>query len=145
VVDVRTEIVIHCPRGKAAAYTADPDHAPEWYANIRSAEWRTLKPLQVGSRIAFKARFLGRDLAYVYEVIDFVPSEKLVMRTADGPFPMETTYEWTDAANGATRMTLRNRGEPGGFFKLFVPMLAAAMRKANQKDLQKAKQILESR
>lgn len=144
-VDVRTEIVIQCPRDEAAAYTADPDRAPEWYQNIRSAEWRTPKPLQVGTRIAFKARFLGRELVYVYEVAEYVRSEKLVMRTAESPFPMETTYEWSDAGDGGTRMKLRNRGEPGAFFKLFAPLMAAAMRKANLKDLQEAKRILESR
>ena len=48
----------------------------------------------------FVARFLGRRLAYTYEVVDLVPGERLVMRTADGPFPMETTYTWEPGARG---------------------------------------------
>jgi hypothetical protein len=58
---------------------------------------------------------------------------------------METTYTWKDAAHGATSMTLRNRGEPSGFSKLTAPMLAAAMRRANRKDLKRLKNILERR
>jgi hypothetical protein len=35
--------------------------------------------------------FLGGRLTYTYEITDFTPGERLVMRTAQGPFPMETT------------------------------------------------------
>lgn len=143
-VDVSCEIEIARPRGEVAAYACDPDHATAWYENITAVEWETPPPLAAGSRIAFAARFLGRRLSYTYEVLELVPGERFVMATAAGPFPMETTYEWADAAGGATRMTLRNRGEPSGFAKLGAPMIAAAMRRANEKDLQRLKQVLES-
>ena len=65
------------------------------------------------------------------------------MRTAEGPFAMETTYRWSDEGSGATHMSLRNRGEPRGFSKLAAPLMAAAMRRANLKDLARLKSILE--
>ena len=99
----------------------------------------------VGSRIAFVARFLGRRLAYTYEIRELRPGERLVMSTENGPFPMETTYVWEDAGGGSTRMTLRNRGEPSGFGRVAAPMLANAMRRANTKDLARLKTILEMR
>ena len=89
------------------------------------------------------ARFLGRRLAYEYEVVELVPGERLVMRTSEGPFPMETTYTRTAVDDTHTRMTLRNRGEPTGFSKVAAPAMAAAMRRANRKDLQNLKTILE--
>jgi hypothetical protein len=126
-----------------ASYATDPSNAPEWYVNIKSVEWKTPPPLEVGSRLAFVARFLGRRLAYTYEIVELVPNERLVMRTAEGPFPMETTYRWEPKGEGQTQMTLRNRGEPTGFSKVVAPLMAAAMRRANGKDLAALKALLE--
>lgn len=143
-VDVETEIEISRPRAEVASYAADPGNVPAWYENIERVEWRSEPPLALGSRIAFVASFLGRRLEYTYEVRELVPGKRLVMGTVDGPFPMETTYTWTDAPDGGTRMSLRNRGEPSGFSRVAAPMLAGAMRRANRKDLATLKRILEA-
>lgn len=142
-VDVVTAIEIARPRAEVAAFAVDPDNATAWYENIEAVEWQSSRPLGVGTRLAFVARFIGRRLAYTYEVAEFVPGERFVMRTAQGPFRMETTYTWEDAGDRATQMTLRNRGEPAGFAKLTAPMVAAAMRRANRKDLERLKAMLE--
>ena len=143
-VNVLTDIIINRPAQAVSGYAADPANAPAWYVNIESAEWQTPPPLRAGSRVRFTARFLGRRLEYTYEIAEYLPGERLVMRTAQGPFPMETTYTWAPAGSGATRMTLRNRGEPAGFSKLGAPFMAAAMRRANTKDLARLKSVLES-
>ena len=143
-VDVQTEIEIARPRAEVAAYAGEIDNTKSWYENIKAIEWQTPRPLTVGSRIAFVAQFLGRRLAYTYEIRELVRGERLVMSTAQGPFPMETTYTWADAGPGATRMTLRNRGEPAGFKRIAAPMMARAIGRANRKDLERLKQILEA-
>ena len=143
-VDVQVETEILRPVDEVAAYAGDPGNAPEWYANIRSVEWRTEPPLRVGSQMDFVARFLGRQIAYTYEVTELVPGRRLVMQTAQGPFPMQTTYTWEPTAGG-TRMTLRNAGEPSGFAKVTAPVMEVAMRRATTKDLGRLKVLLEGR
>ena len=143
-VDVSSEITIRRPREQVAAYATNPDHAPSWYVNIESIEWKTEPPVRVGSQIAFVAQFLGRRMAYTYEVVELVPGERFVMRTAEGPFPMETTYTWETVTDGSTKMTLRNRGIPVGFSRLVAPFMARAVRSANRKDLAALKALLES-
>lgn len=144
-VDVITDVTIERPIEEVAEYAGDPSNAPEWYVNIESVDWKTEPPVQVGSLIEFVARFLGRQLRYTYEVVELSAAERLVMRNAQGPFPMETTYTWTRSSEGHTTMTLRNRGEPSGFSKLVAPVMTAAMRRANRKDLLRLKSILESK
>ena len=141
-VDVVTQKDIARPRAEVAAFACDPDNATRWYANIESVRWRTAPPLAVGSELAFVARFLGRRLEYTYEVREYSPGERLVMSTAQGPFPMETTYAFEDARTG-TRMPLRNRGEPAGFAKVGAPLMERAMRRANRADLRRIKELLE--
>ena len=142
-VDVEVETTIQRPAETVAAFAGDPTNAPEWYANIRSVRWQTPPPVAVGSRMDFVAQFLGRRLAYTYEVVALEPGHRLVMRTADGPFPMETTYTWEAVGESATRMTLRNRGNPSGFSRLTAPMMERAMRHATSKDLRRLKAMLE--
>lgn len=143
-IDVQTDTVIARPRSAVAAFAAEPDNAPLWYRNITSVEWKTTPPLTVGTQLAFVARFLGRRLAYTYEVVAWTPGTRFVMRTADGPFPMETIYEWDDAGEGRTHMTLRNRGTPSGFAFWLAPLMSAAVRRANRKDLAALKARLEA-
>jgi uncharacterized membrane protein len=142
-VDVSTKIVINRPVAAVAAYAANPDNAPDWYANIKSVEWTTAPPLRVGSQVAFVAHFLGRRMAYTYEVVEWIPGARLVMKTAEGPFPMETTYIWEPTQDRSTRMTLRNRGTPVGFSRWIAPVMAIAVRRANRKDLAALKERLE--
>jgi uncharacterized membrane protein len=144
-VDVSSDVVIQRPRSEVAEYSSNPDNAPTWYVNIKAIEWRTPPSVRIGSRIAFVAHFLGRRIAYTYEIVDLVPGERLVMRTAEGPFPMETTYVWEQASGGGTRMTLRNQGNPTGFSRLVAPFIARAVGRANRKDLAALKRLLEGR
>jgi ligand-binding SRPBCC domain-containing protein len=142
-VDVLTVVEIKRPREEVSAFAGDPANALAWYRNIKAVEWETPPPVGIGSRLRFRAQFLGRTLNYTYEVRAIEPGRRFVMATAQGPFPMETTYTWEDTADGATRMTLRNRGEPSGFAAVTAPVMARAMRRANEADLRRLKALLE--
>jgi uncharacterized membrane protein len=143
-IDVETSVRLATPRGKVAKFAANPANAPRWYENIESVEWKTSHKVAVGSKIAFVARLLGKKIEYTYEIVEFEPLERMVMRTFEGPFPMETTYTWEALSPGSTRMTLRNRGTPSGVARIAGPMMSRSVRKANEKDLAQLKEILES-
>ena len=141
-VDVSVSTHLDVPRGRVAAFAGDPANAPAWYANIRSVRPHGGPGVAVGARTDFVARFLGRELAYTYEVRDLVPGERLVMSTDDGPFPMETTYTWWDE-DGGTGMGLRNRGRPRGVAALGSAVLSVAVRRATTRDLARLRALLE--
>ena len=143
-VDVTTEIVIDRSRDAVAAYSADPDNAPAWYANIKTAALITPPPVRVGSRTEFRAKFLGRNITYTYDIVEFVPGERLVMQTTEGQTRWVTTYTWESVDGGKnTRMTLRNYGEPGVFASVAKPLLVRSMRRATESSLRRLKEILE--
>lgn len=133
--DVSVSRVLRAERARVARLAADPANAPLWYENIRSVVWKSAPSVEPGAKAAFAARFLGRELAYTYEIVEHQPGERLVMRTAEGPFPMETIYEWADAGRRRTRMRLTNRGAPQGFRAVLAPFMALAMRRAMSRDL----------
>jgi uncharacterized protein YndB with AHSA1/START domain len=144
-VDVLTTVEIDAPPDRVFSYAANPENAPAWYVNIKAVEWKTPRPLRVGSQVAFVAQFLGRRLEYTYEIVELRGGERLVMRTAQGPFPMETTYTVEATRDGKTRMSLRNRGTPSGFSRWLAPLMSFAMRRANRNDLRLLKKRLETR
>ena len=144
IVDVAATTVIERPIDDVAAFAGDPSNAPKWYRRISTAEWETEPPMALGSRIRFRARFLGRDLPYTHEITEYTPGEQVAMRTTEGPFPMSTTYQWRRVGDRVTHMTLRNHGEPTGFSRLAAPLMTVAMRRAMRQDLADLKHLLES-
>ena len=143
-VDIQVETTINRPVLVIAAYAGDPSNAPRWYRRIDTAVWVTQPPVQVGSQVTFRAKFLGKELVYTYEIVELTPAVSLTMRTAQGPFPMETTYTWSAITESSTRMTLRNHGQPTGFSKFTAPLMSTAMKRAMTQDLRQLKTILET-
>lgn len=141
-VDVTVGAIIRAPRDQVASFAGDPANAPAWYTNIRSVRWHGQdRSVRVGAQVDFVARFLGRELAYTYAIVELDPGRRLVMRAASGPFPMETTYTWWDEDNG-TGMSLRNHGTPRGFASLGAGAMARAMRRAMTGDLARLDEVL---
>ena len=100
-IDVNATIIIERPIGEVSAYAGDPSNRPTWSRRITSAAWETDPPIALGSRIAFRFRFLGRDLDATYQVTELTPCEQVPIRTAQGPVPMATTFTVTVAwSNG---------------------------------------------
>jgi hypothetical protein len=116
-VAVTSNIIINCPKEKVTEFAANPDNVPKWYVHIQSLEWRTPRPLQNGSELQVNSRFLH----FVHKVVEFIPGQKLILRSVDAP----------------------SRGIPEGLAKLLAPFMAMALKFINRKDLKHLKQLLE--
>ena len=144
--DVTVDTVFAAPRDVVVRIAGDPDQATRWYSNIRSVRWQTDPEVVEGARIDFVAGFLGRELSYTYTIVDLVPGERLVMRTDQGPFPMETTYTWWDeepeAGRPRTGMSVRNAGRPKAMTTLASGAVTLGMRRAMRRDLERLRLVL---
>ncbi|MGH9006549.1 MAG: SRPBCC family protein [Acidimicrobiales bacterium] len=108
-----------------------------------AVEWKTPPPLTVGTRLAFVAKFLVRRLACPYQVKEHDPGGRFVMSSAEGPLPIETTYEFSDGPGGATTLRLTNRGSPRAFSWSIGPFVSGPVRRATTRDLARLNEVLE--
>jgi uncharacterized membrane protein len=142
--DVRVETVIYRPRDEVAAYLFDWRNDTEWIGGITEAHVVRNGDFGVGSQVARVAKFLGKRIEYVNEVVELEPARRLAMRSVKGPFPMRVTYEVEDAG-ASTRVRLRNEGDASRAYRFAAPLLTLAVRRATQRDVGRLKRILESR
>ena len=142
-VDVLSETVIHRPVDEVAAYAADPTNAPDWYEHIDSVEWETEPVVRVGARAAYGAHFLGKRLAYTYEIVEHEPGTRLRMRTTESPFPMDVDYQLEPAGPGQTRASVRVRGAGRGMYGMPGFLQGPMVRRSVQGDLGRLKRIVE--
>jgi uncharacterized membrane protein len=144
-IDVIAEVEIRRARAEVAAYMTDPANDPTWIGGVREVRMETPPPLRAGSRVARVAAFLGRRVEYVNEVTELDPGRVLDMRSVKAPFPMRVTYSFEDGGADGTATVVRNRvrGDPGGFFAVFGPLLAPLVRRSVQRDLERLRGVLE--
>lgn len=126
-----------------AEYACDWRHDPDWIGALAEVELVTEPPFGVGSRVARTGIFLGRRIEYVNEVAEYVPGERLVMRSVKAPFPMTVTYEFADADDG-TIMRIRAQGDASGFYRLAGPLLSVAVERSIRGDLGRLRRTLEA-
>jgi len=142
-IDVKAEVVINRAREDVASYAMNPDNDPIWIGGIKEARMLTEPPLAQGTQVERVAKFLGKRIEYVLEVVEHDPKALLAMRSVKAPFPMEVTYEFEEAAGG-TLARIRVQGEARGFYKLGGPLMSWAVRRNITKDLKALKGLLES-
>jgi uncharacterized membrane protein len=146
-IDITARAVILRPKAEVAAYSANPDNTPKWQTHIKEIDWETPRPLSVGTQFSFSTRLAGVEMGYTYEIAEFVPGERVVMRTAKDDasrMTMETTYTWESLGPTATHMVLRNRGTvPGRLEIVMAPIMNFMMRRGIQSDLKRLKKLLE--
>lgn len=144
--DVTVATVFEAPRAVVARISGDPGQAKRWYGNVRSVRWAGEPDLVEGAQMDIVTHSLGRNRAHTYRVVELVPDERLVMRTEQGPFPMETTYSWwdEDPVDGSPRtgMSLRNAGRANAMTSLASGAVTLGMKRAMRRDLERLRLLL---
>lgn len=133
---VSTILEVPYPLAKVWDFMSNPENATAWYKNIISSEWiEGNDTVRKGAKARFSAQFMGKRMDYVYEFSAVAPPVQLVMKTASGPFPMQTEYKLESTGMQSTRIELINEGEPRGFAFWLMPFMKMMMKAANKKDL----------
>jgi len=142
-VDVSTEIIINLPKEKVTEFALDPANVPDWCTHIKSVEWDHDAPLRAGAKLVFNEQIMRRPYKQVYEVVEIIPGQKVIMKSQSNGLRMETTVAWQAINENTTCMTLRNRGIPVAFSKPIAPLLKLAIRNASRRNLKHLKKMLE--
>jgi len=139
---VEVETTIRRPRDEVAAYAMNPDNDRAWIGALTEVKVLTDGPIGEGTRVERVARFLGKRIAYVNEIVEYAPPERLRMQSVKAPFPMTVDYEFVED-DGGTVVRSRAGGDASGFYRLAGPILDRAVRKGVASDLARLKAILE--
>jgi len=143
-VNVQVEVVINRSRSDVASYAMDPGNDPIWISGIVEAKALTEPPLAAGTRVERVAKFLGKRIEYILEVVEYDPETLLVMKSIKGPFPMEVSYRFQETPGG-TLARIQVQGEAGGFYsRIAGPVMSRAVKRSITKDLKTLKRLLES-
>jgi carbon monoxide dehydrogenase subunit G len=144
-VDVSTEIIINLPKEKVTGFALDPANVPNWCTHIKSVEWNNDGPLRAGVKLVFNEQIMRmrRPHKQVYEVVEIIPGQKVIMKSQSNGMRMETTVAWQAINENTTCMTLRNRGIPVAFSRSIAPLLKLAIRNASRRNLKQLKKMLE--
>ena len=136
-IDVTAELVINLPREKVAAFVTEPANDPVWVGGIVKAKMLTEPPVQVGTKVARVAKFMGKRMHYTPEVVACEPNALVAMR-AESPLAMTIRYEFEDA-DGGTLTRVCVHGDGTGFFRLAGPLLSRMVRRNINRDLRSLK------
>jgi uncharacterized protein YndB with AHSA1/START domain len=144
-IDVTARVVINRPRAEVAAFIEDAANDLQWIRALTSVEPLSEGTMRTGYRVRRVAKMMGRAMPYVTEVKAYEPARTVEMETSESPFPMLVTYTLSDAGEGATEMTIRNRGGAGLMFKVAGPLIGRMVNGRVQGDLRQLKAVLEKR
>ena len=140
---VKFEISTHInrPVSEVFKYMSDPAKLPAWNTIVEEAT-PSETPVTLGTKIAVKARFLGRKIDSPSVVTEYELNKRYTNKS-EKPFAVTITNTF-EAEGGGTKVVAIFDGEPGGFFKIGEPILAKIAKKQFQTQLDTAKELLEA-
>ncbi|MCU0306507.1 MAG: SRPBCC family protein [Thermoleophilia bacterium] len=142
--DFRRTILVPCDRATAFALVGDFALAQEWDPGILRSE-RQGATEGLGARYDVIAAFRGREVPFTYEVTDWVPGERIVLRGEGQKAWAEDTITFADAEGGGTSLTYAARLGMKGVLKLAGPFLGGTFQTLGTEALDGLERWLTSR
>jgi carbon monoxide dehydrogenase subunit G len=141
VIRIEHSLEISRPPEDVFAVLVDLDRLPDWQSSAIAAS--SDGPLELGSLVHEKRRFLGRELADELEVVAFDPPRRLTLRSQGGPVRLTIDHE-LEPNGGGTRLSVVASGKPGGMMKFAGPMIERTAREEIRSDFARLKELLET-
>jgi uncharacterized membrane protein len=139
---VETSVHIDRPSEEVFAFTANFENNPLWQSGQVEARFTSEGPLHVGSTYDQVAKFLGRQIASTFEVVEYMPGRRVKASSTSGSFPITFT-RMVEAAGGGADVSAVIEGDSGGFFKLAEPLLGRMVQRSVEADYRNLKQLME--
>jgi hypothetical protein len=143
--NVLAETEIDRPVSEVAAYAFEPTNDPKWIGGITNADLLTPRPVGLGTQVQRLAKFMGKTIDYILEVVEYVPAHLMVMKSIKSPFPMRVTYQFDSLGAEKTKASVRVEGNAKGFYSISDFLMAPMIRRNLRRDLRNLKAIVEAR
>jgi uncharacterized protein YndB with AHSA1/START domain len=140
----RAEVVVARPPGEVFRFVADARNRPLWDGGVESEELTSPEPIAVGSTLRTRMRSMGRELEYLWEIVEHDPPSRVRVESTAGPFPTTLVWEVGEHPEGS-RATFAVTGHPGGAMRLLQPLIARNTAKNLERSFPRLKEVLESR
>ncbi len=127
---------------KVFSYLTDIDKIQMW-SPVENMKLITPGSVGVGSQFSQTVSILGKSFETITEVTTNNPPTSYAIKATSGPMPFEQRFTLTPTTEG-TQLDTVIEGEPGGLLKLAGPVVASAVNKQLNDQLNKLKQLLES-
>lgn len=142
-IQVKTGVFIDRPSPDVFAYISNFENNPHWQSGMLEAKFTSEGPLRIGSSYVQVARFMGRRIESVFEVIEYKPNQMVKATSVSSSFPITFT-RIVEPVDSGTEVTAIIEGDATGFFKLAEPLLKRMVQHSVNADYTNLKRILES-
>jgi len=142
----QTTVIINKPIREVWAFIKDPNSLKLWLGGFQRFEQISGTPATVGAKAKHYFLEKGKELVMEEEIIEEIPEKKFV-GTLSSPMMVNTvTNYFNDLGNDQTEYSLSSDTQFKGFFwKQIGPLMKNEFKKRQENDLQRLKQVLESR
>jgi uncharacterized protein YndB with AHSA1/START domain len=124
------------------ALLTDIDRMPEWQNSAASASADVA--LGRGTRIRETRRLMGREFKVVHEVTAYDPPHRFDVESVEGPIPL-TIRHTLEPSGGGTHLEVVVEAQPKGMLRFAAAGIAKTGEAELRRDVERLKEILESR